>query len=90
MNENDYDRLQYGMLLFTFVVVAQFLLIVWYFQISVGYEFMIFILSLLIVGFFTALFLQYKKLAYIGQMRHYLKISLHVKKVPLKKKERRK
>ena len=62
MNENDYDKLQYGILLFTFFVVAQFLLTVWYFGIAVGWEFLVFILSVLIIGFFLALFIQYRKL----------------------------
>jgi hypothetical protein len=86
MNENDYDRLQYSVLLFTFIIIAQFVLIVWYFSIPVGWGFIIFILSLGIIGFFLALFLQYKKIVYIGEMKKYLSIEI---KVSDKKRKRR-
>lgn len=79
MNERDYDRLQYSVLLFTFIIIVQFLLIVWYFSIAVGWEFIIFILSLGIVGLFLALFLQYRKLVYIGEMRKYISIDITIK-----------
>lgn len=86
MNENDYDRLQYSILLFTFIIIAQFVLIVAYFSIPVGWGFIIFILSLGIIGLFLALFLQYKKIVYIGEMKKYLTIEI---KVSDKQKKRR-
>jgi uncharacterized membrane protein YczE len=85
MNENDYDRLQYSVLLFTFIIIAQFVLIVWYFSIPVGWGFIIFILSLGIIGFFLALFLQYKKIVYIYEMKKYLSIEIKVSDKKIKR-----
>jgi hypothetical protein len=91
MNERDYLIFEYGVLFVTVIVILQFVLFVWFFQVSFGWELIIFLLSVGVIGLFLALFIEYRKLVYIGEMKKYLKINISLtdKKMVQKKKVRR-
>jgi uncharacterized membrane protein len=76
MNERDYVIFEYGVLFVTVIVVLQFLLFVWFFRVPFGWELIIFLLSVGVVGLFLALFIEYRKLVYVGEMKRYLKINI--------------
>lgn len=76
MNERDYVIFEYGVLFVTVIVILQFILFVWFFQVAFGWELIIFLLSVGVIGLFLALFIEYRKLVYIGEMKKYLKINI--------------
>jgi hypothetical protein len=76
MNQRDYVIFEYGVLFVTVIIVLQFLLFVWFFRVPFGWELIIFLLSVGVVGLFLALFIEYRKLVYVGEMKRYLKINI--------------
>jgi len=79
MNENDYIFLERMSIILTCFLMLQFLLIVWVFDIQVSLPFFMFLVSLGIVGVFMALFIRYKRLKYLGEMKGYLKLRIEQK-----------
>jgi uncharacterized integral membrane protein len=76
MNQRDYTIFEYGVLFVTLIINLQFLLFVWFFQVPFGWELIIFLLSVGVIGLFLALFIEYRKLVYVGEMKRFLKINI--------------